>query len=906
MFRTLTRIAALATACASLWLAGCGGGGGSAPVATPPNITAAAGGTVVSDDGRVTLVVPPGAAPRDMTLRIVPATPDGPPQYGLLAGYGYAFEGDGGPLSAAAELRMHFEPGVLPTGAAKAGTAGSTTGRRRALAGSAIRIPPLTCNSDLGLTAVPVDPNDYWGAWYCVKFPREPVLATVTRTAVVELGACVFESALRIAACQTLDLTPQIFGALIDPIAPTVTVTADPGSLTVAGDVVLSANAADNKAVASVAISLTRSVGGVVDPASVETTAFNLPPYQLTRAFTHLDNGEWTVVAAASDFNKNTTITDGLLTIVVNIPPPLAEDATPPVVALGASSTAVTVGDTLVLSATASDNVGVTLVEFFKGAVKIGEQVAPPYELTPAAFTAGDVGSPQVFTARAHDAAGNTTTSAALTVTVSAVSTGDVYVNAANGLDSHAGTSGAPFKTLAKAFSVVGNSGTVWLQNGSFTLASEGTDVIAGRTVPAGITVRAVNPLGAVVGFPVKFAGNGTLSGVQLDASGNGSVQATAGSGTVTLTKLQWVKLGSINTAAAILLGGDVKATLDTGGDPAHEYVAAAGVASLANVDGNAEFTINGGHVDRVSGGGVGGMLRIGGNAKMVLNGVSWTNLYGAVVSPSVIRIDGTAPTVTLVNTTLDLNSAPPDGGGNGCIQGVPSVVPSGGAPVITLDASFLKRCPGDGIHIRAGTPTIVLKNGSQIANAGFHGLRTGVFAPSNAAVPTISINNSQIVNSGRSGVELLAGGSLAMTGATISNNGLALANGGVRLIGAFDYGLSMRGSTVSDNAGDAGSGGVVLQGTAASVFDLGSQASPGGNTLRNNGAASTGLRAAVAAGVTVLAVGNTWNADVQGADASGLYTAASPLCGASPCNLGTGSGVNFAITGGMLRLVDD
>jgi hypothetical protein len=114
-----------------------------------------------------------------------------------------------------------------------------------------------------------------------------------------------------------------------------------------------------------------------------------------------------------------------------------------------------------------------------------------------------------------------------------------------------------------------------------------------------------------------------------------------------------------------------------------------------------------------------------------------------------------------------------------------------------------------------------------------------------------------------------------------------------------------MRNTLVTDNVGNGNSGGVLLQGDAGSAFDLGTKASPGGNTLRLNGASSTGLRAALAAGVTATAVGNTWTASAQGANASGLYTAPSGTCSASPCNLTSGSGVNFAITGGTLRLVD-
>lgn len=876
-------------------LAGCGGGGGE--TAAGPNITAAAGGTVKSADGRVTLVVPPGAASRDMTLRIVPATPQAPSNIGLLAGYAYALEGDGGGLSAAAELRVAFDAGVLQAAAA--------TDRMRALAGAIAHLPLIKCDVALGFVAVPVDPYDLKGAWYCEKFPREPRLATVTRDAVVELGACVFDSALRIAACQTLNLTPQIFGVLHDNQPPAVSVVADKISLTVAGDVLLTATATDNKAVASVAISITRSVGGVLDPTSVETTAFTAPPYQLTRSFTHLDNGEWTVIAAATDFNKNASITGSALKVVINIPPPPVPDNTPPVVALGASSTAVTVGDTVALSATASDNVGVTKVEFFKGAVKIGERLALPYDLATAAFTAADVGVPQVFSAKAHDAAGNSSTSAAVTVTVGAASTGDVYVNATSGIDSNAGSAAAPFKTLAKAFTVVGSGGTVWLQNGVLTAASEGTDFITGRAVPVGISVRAVNALGATIGFPLKFAGDGSVVGTAFDMSANGFIAAT--SGNVTASRVQWVKLGAFGMIEALVLSGSAKLLLDNGGDATHEYFAAVGVARLASLTGAAELSVNGGRIDRLSGGGGSSMLMVGDDARLTMNAVTWTNAAGSVGNPTAIGINSVGGTVVLNGSTIDLTGAADFvNGGSACILlQSPSAVST---TSVTLDASVLKKCPGDGIQAREGTPTIVLKNGSQIADAGFHGLRSAVFGPAgNLAQPVLGLSNSQIVNSARSALEMLAGGSLAMTGMTISNNGLLLNNGGVRLLGAFTYSLSMRGSTVSDNLGDAGSGGVVMQGNAASSFDFGSKASPGGNTIKTNGLASTGLRATVAAGVTVLAVGNSFNANVQGSNASGAYLASSTVCsGANPCNVSTGSGVNFAITGGTLRLVDD
>jgi hypothetical protein len=52
---------------------------------------------------------------------------------------------------------------------------------------------------------------------------------------------------------------------------------------------------------------------------------------------------------------------------------------------------------------------------------------------------------------------------------------------------------------------------------------------------------------------------------------------------------------------------------------------------------------------------------------------------------------------------------------------------------------------------------------------------------------------------------------------------------------------------------------------------DLGTRADPGGNTFTGN--TSTGLQLGLGSQVPVPAVGNTWNANVQGADAAGHYS---------------------------------
>jgi peptidoglycan/xylan/chitin deacetylase (PgdA/CDA1 family) len=96
-----------------------------------------------------------------------------------------------------------------------------------------------------------------------------------------------------------------------------------------------------------------------------------------------------------------------------------SSDVTPPTVALTAPANGASLSGTVALSATASDNVGVSRVEFYQGATLIGTTAVSPYSVNWDTNTVAN-GS-HVLTARAYDAAGNTTTSASRTVTVANV-----------------------------------------------------------------------------------------------------------------------------------------------------------------------------------------------------------------------------------------------------------------------------------------------------------------------------------------------------------------------------------------------------------------------------------------------------------------------------------------------------
>ena len=95
-------------------------------------------------------------------------------------------------------------------------------------------------------------------------------------------------------------------------------------------------------------------------------------------------------------------------------------DKTAPTVSITASSSSVTAAGSITLTATSADNIGVTKVEFYDGATKLGEKTSSPYTQTVAIeFT--NNGSKN-YTAKAFDAAGNSATSSpAAVVTVSII-----------------------------------------------------------------------------------------------------------------------------------------------------------------------------------------------------------------------------------------------------------------------------------------------------------------------------------------------------------------------------------------------------------------------------------------------------------------------------------------------------
>ncbi|PTL81261.1 Ig-like domain-containing protein [Vitiosangium sp. GDMCC 1.1324] len=188
-------------------------------------------------------------------------------------------------------------------------------------------------------------------------------------------------------------------GTEVDNTPPSVSLTAPAAGATLKGIVTLSASAFDNFGVARVDF----YDGSTLLGSSSST------PYTFSWDTRSVLNGAHALSAIAFDTSGLSAASASTVDVTVD------NDKSPPSVALTAPASGATVSGTVTLSATASDNVGVTKVEFYDGATLLGYDASSPYSFSWDSRIGPN--GPRSLTARALDAAGNSATSAAVSVT---------------------------------------------------------------------------------------------------------------------------------------------------------------------------------------------------------------------------------------------------------------------------------------------------------------------------------------------------------------------------------------------------------------------------------------------------------------------------------------------------------
>ncbi len=185
-----------------------------------------------------------------------------------------------------------------------------------------------------------------------------------------------------------------------DTTPPTVSVRDPVEGGTVSGQFILTANAADDH--------LMSRVEYFVDGQSVGTSS-SASPYGSSWNSRSVTNGAHTLTAKAYDAAGNTAVSAPRAFTVDN-------DLTSPTVALLSPAAGASLAGWVSLQASASDDRGMSRVEFLVDGVRVALVTAPPYVANWDSHAVRN-GS-HTLTVKAYDQAGNATTSAAVTVSV--------------------------------------------------------------------------------------------------------------------------------------------------------------------------------------------------------------------------------------------------------------------------------------------------------------------------------------------------------------------------------------------------------------------------------------------------------------------------------------------------------
>ena len=231
-----------------------------------------------------------------------------------------------------------------------------------------------------------------------------------------------------------------------DTVFPTVSITAPANNSAVSGAVTITANASDNVGVTGVQFKL--------DGANLGTE-ITAPSYSMSWDTKTISNGSHTLTAVASDAKGNTT-TSAPITVTIN------NDTIPPIVSIinvagfTTSGSTVTYNSQQSITAVATDNVGVTSVEFkiSKPDGTLLATVAPTTKRLTAYVAYFDPlklnGLGQyIITVGATDAAGNKTTSIPFNVTVADKTKPKISVTAPTNNSSIAGKTSVTINTNA-------------------------------------------------------------------------------------------------------------------------------------------------------------------------------------------------------------------------------------------------------------------------------------------------------------------------------------------------------------------------------------------------------------------------------------------------------------------------
>ena len=339
-------------------------------------------------------------------------------------------------------------------------------------------------------------------------------------TATATGGSHTLTAVARDAAGNTTTSGPV--NVTVSSSGPTVNITAPAAGALLRGSATVSANAADDTSVAGVQFRLDGQALGAEDTTAPYSVDWNTP----TAA-----NGSHTLTAVARDTDGNTTTSTGVNVTI---------DNAAPAINVSAPSAGAQVAGTVTISGSASDNNAVAGVQFRVDGQAVGaEDTSAPYSVS--WNTTGETNGSHSITAVARDAAGNTTTSGGVNVTVDNAAPAVSVTQPAEGATASGTTTvtgnasdntavaGVQFRLDGQAlgaedtaapYSV--NWNTTSASNGSHALTAVARDQAGNSTTSSVVNVTVSNsgpPPGLVAAYAFD-EGSGTTA---ADASGRGN-----------------------------------------------------------------------------------------------------------------------------------------------------------------------------------------------------------------------------------------------------------------------------------------------------------------------------------------------------------------------------------------------
>ncbi|WP_225409655.1 extracellular catalytic domain type 1 short-chain-length polyhydroxyalkanoate depolymerase [Stigmatella hybrida] len=314
-----------------------------------------------------------------------------------------------------------------------------------------------------------------------------------------------------------------------DAVAPTVSLSAPVNGASVSGVVRITANATDNVGVAQVQF----LVDGT--PVGTDTT----PPYEATWNSAAAANGTHALVARAFDAAGNSTASS---TVSVTVSGGIS-DTTAPTVALTSPSSGATLFGSVNLTATASDNIGVSRVDFLVDGAVVGQGTPSGSTYTLTWNTAAVSAGTHTVGARAFDAAGNSAQSASVSVTVDAAAERFSETFSQNGPDN-------PGWTLGE-----------WALDASDQTGTSSSKSLAGSAVPAfntvtrtaSVTVKLTSSPRLTYWRKLDLSGANTSASVSFQVvvnDGTDKVVDSVTKGLGTVTESAWTQRANLDLSA--------------------------------------------------------------------------------------------------------------------------------------------------------------------------------------------------------------------------------------------------------------------------------------------------------------------------------------------------------------------